>query len=261
MKTMKSSRRPSGSARLATSGGPSSIRRRRLPSAQRMRCRHRAPADSTACSTTVTSGASATRSPCRVRRVDISRSSVSAVGDQPPTASSAVAADEHPVAAQLGGAVGRPAAALAGHVHQLLLVLRRGQPAGAAVGVPSLDLEGRRIRVPRPGGHGARQEVRRHVGVGVDHGHHLAAHLRLRPGQHRALGARPGPGLTTADRDRLRCRRCGGASQLAGAVRRPIVKDQHVEAPLGRHRRSPAPAGRPRPWRSPPPRPRPGPGP
>ena len=46
------------------------------------------PADSTASSTTVTSGASATCSPCRVRRVDISRSSVSAVGDQPPTASS-----------------------------------------------------------------------------------------------------------------------------------------------------------------------------
>ncbi len=60
----------------------------------------------------------------------------------------------------------------------------------------------------------------------------VAAHLRLRPGEHRALGPRTRARLPAADGDGVRCRLCGDARQLAGAVGRPVVKDQDVEAPL-----------------------------
>ena len=95
------------------------------------------------------------RSPAATRRVDRSRSSVRAVGFQPPTALECVAPNEHAVAAQLGGAVGRATAALAGHVHQQLLVLGRGQPAVVAVVGAPLGLDGGRARIRLPGAHHA----------------------------------------------------------------------------------------------------------
>ncbi len=87
-KARKSALRPIGCGPLSRPG-PCSSRRRRLPSAQRSRCRHRAPIRSTASSSTATSGANATWCPAAASRVDSSRSSVSADGRHPPTASSA----------------------------------------------------------------------------------------------------------------------------------------------------------------------------
>ena len=92
------------------------------------------PADSTASSPPSASGASAMCSPCSGQ----ARGQLEVLGQRrrrPATDRlQPVAAHEHPVAAQLGRAVGRPAAALAGHVHQQLLVLRRGQPAARRFG-------------------------------------------------------------------------------------------------------------------------------
>ena len=109
VKARKSALRLSGSE-PASRPGPCSSSRRRLPSAQRSRWRHSAPSVSTASSRTSASGASVTWRPSADRRVESSRSSVSARSLQPPDCLERRAPHEHPVAAQLGGAVGRPSA-------------------------------------------------------------------------------------------------------------------------------------------------------
>ena len=115
------------------------------------------------------SGASVTWWPSADSRVESSRSSVRARSLQPPTASSASSAHEHAVPAQLGGAVGRPAAALAGDVHQLLLGLRRGSATRPMrSGARRADLERVGGRVAPPGAHGALEEVGLDARVGID---------------------------------------------------------------------------------------------
>ena len=61
-----------------------------------------------------------------------------------------VAAHEHPVPAQLGRAVGRPSAALAREVHQLLLLLGARQPRDRCVARHARDLERGRARGRAP---------------------------------------------------------------------------------------------------------------
>jgi hypothetical protein len=99
-------------------------------------------------------------------------------------------AHEHPVAAQLGGAVRRPSAALAGQVHELLLGLHPGQPRDRCVARLASDLDRIGRRVADPGAHRALQEVGLHDRVRVDRTHDFAAQLAMRPRERRSLRAR-----------------------------------------------------------------------
>ena len=139
------------------------------------------------------------------------------------------ATHEHAVPAQLGGAVGRPAPALAGHVHQLLLVLRRGEPRPVGVRGTTLDLEGRGGTVALPAANRVRQEPGTDARVGVDRHDHVATQIRLGKGKCAAL--RPRHAIRVAANDAQQVRMLGGQACDArpGAVGRAIVEDEDVE--------------------------------
>ena len=148
--------------------------------------------------------------------------------------------DEHPVAAQLGGAVRPPPAALAREIHELLLLLGARQPRCCGVARMAGNLDRARVRVAAPRSHDTLQEVVADPRVGIDRADDLAARLRHRPGEHRTLRAPRSIRLAPDDPDpavTFRRRGCDGT----GRVVRPIVDDQHLvtQLPIGSDVRDP----------------------
>ncbi len=197
---------------LASSRGPCSSRRRRLPSAQRSRWRHRSPSVSTASSRTTASGASVTWRPCTDRRVESSRSSVSARSDHPPTASSAARRTNIPFprSSAVPSVAHRP--------HWLAMSISCSS-ACARVSHETRALRGRRatwrasapgITCPRP--HGALEERRVDARIGIDGADDVAPEEWHGERQHGALRGRPAPRLAAPHADRRTARRGASAA-------------------------------------------------